>query len=381
MKTFDQLIDVWFNLKWVNALKETFSILMPLLSVIGFIVIGVKWSSINNQWIDSSWLWISTFLPYIYFGLLTKTYSKQFNFQTISSDLLIILSLLINWLVFKHEPTLNLLFIKTGIVLLIIRALAIIDSIIQKVNMKLILPSINHVVRNIAMIFSSIGLILLLSFLIDFILTKWGIPITAFYQLVVTQSSSLIALVLITLLSQYIWYKGFHGFGSVWAMLMCLWLPMIWHQLELFVTGGELQTIMPNAIIWVYAMIGGSGSTFALIIALKLKKGAPHITNDSIKAALFNINESILYGYPLVLNPQTFIPFMLVPVVNVIIAWLLFSYQLIHPAVTILTGVEPIGLNVFILTLGDVRSVLWLLALIILNIILWWPFINKETSN
>lgn len=380
MKTIDQLIDVWFNLKWLNALKETFSILMPLLSVFSFLIVGIKWTHISTEWWNEGWLWVIVFLPYLYIGILTKTYSKLLNFQTISTDLLIILSLLFNWIAFKQSPTHSLLFIKTFIILILLKGLSGIDMAIRHINIKQILPSISAVLRSVTMIFVSVIAVMITSQLVHAGMTYWLSAINAFDHFIVSSSSSLVALIIITLISQYIWYKGYHGFGTIWAMMMCLWLPMIWTQLELFVFNEPLQTVMPNAVIWVFAMIGGSGSTFALIFVLKLKKVATYIIDDSLKSGIFNINESILYGYPIVQNEKIIIPFTLIPVVNVIIAWLLFSNHLMNPAVLILTGIEPLGLNVFLLTLGDFRSVLWLLALIIINIGLWWPFIRQEAS-
>lgn len=380
MKKFDELLDVWFNLKWVNALKEAFSMLMPLLSVVSFLVVGIKWTHLTNSWWNEGWLWITAFLPYLYIGMLTKAYSKQLNFQTISTDLLIILSLLFNWVAFKQSPNLNLLFIKTVILLTMLRGLSFIDMGIRRLNIKQILPSVSVVLRSVCMIFVSIIIIMLVSLMIHTGMIKWLTELTAFDQFIVTTSSSLIALIIISLLSQYIWYKGYHGFGTVWAMMMCLWLPLIWHQVELFAFNQPLQTVMPNAVIWVFAMIGGSGSTFALILVLKLKKVTTYIINDSLKSGFFNINESVLYGYPTVQNKKIIIPFMFVPVLNVVVAWLLFSNHLMNPAVLILTGIEPLGINVFLLTLGDIRSVVWLLAMIIMNMILWWPFIRQEAS-
>ncbi|MFX5793292.1 PTS transporter subunit EIIC, partial [Acinetobacter baumannii] len=73
-----------------------------------------------------------------------------------------------------------------------------------------------------------------------------------------------------------------------------------------------------------FARMGGSGGTLSLILALLLSSSTLRGRTMALMVmlpALFNVNEPLLFGLPLVLNPVYAIPFILAPVVQVLIAY------------------------------------------------------------
>ena len=78
------------------------------------------------------------------------------------------------------------------------------------------------------------------------------------------------------------------------------------------------------ALVDGFSNYGGSGCTLGLLIAIFIFSKARDqrdIAKLSIAPGLFNINESVVFGLPIVLNPIFIIPFLLVPIVNLIIGW------------------------------------------------------------
>lgn len=189
------------------------------------------------------------------------------------------------------------------------------------------------------------------------------------------------AMIIIMILMQLLWFFGLHGFSIVWGLIGMLWIPFFMQQLTLFTTTGDITAFAspsPNVITLIYGMIGGSGCTLGLIVAMLLlapKKSAERtIAKLSLVPGLFNINEPVIFGMPIVLNPLMFIPFICIPLVNIIIAYFAHILGYVSPIIASGSGAEPIFVNVFMLSGGKLSPVLLYGALFILDIILWIPF-------
>ncbi len=127
---------------------------------------------------------------------------------------------------------------------------------------------------------------------------------------------------------------------------------------------------------WSYVIaLGGGGATLGLCILLLKSKSAELRTLGklSIGPAMFNINEPIIFGAPMVLNPIMMIPFIFVPVINSIIAYGLMTFNLVGKGVieTPWTTPAPIGAA---LGCMDYRAGIMVIGLIILDMVLYYPF-------
>ena len=93
----------------------------------------------------------------------------------------------------------------------------------------------------------------------------------------------------------------------------------------------------------------------------------------SVVPAFFGINEPILFGLPIVLNPIFLIPFLLTHVVNIIIVYYAMSLNLVNKIVMSLSAQTPVGLSNVLGNL-DFRSLILLVITILVDIILYYPF-------
>lgn len=127
-----------------------------------------------------------------------------------------------------------------------------------------------------------------------------------------------------------------------------------------------------------FATFGGAGSTLSLVIAMLLFCKSQRIKNlgrMSLVPGIFNINEPILFGLPIVLNPSMIVPFILVPTVNIIISYFAMATNL----VPICSGVNipwttPLVISGFLATnwVGGILQGL----LLILGVFIYMPFIK-----
>lgn len=197
----------------------------------------------------------------------------------------------------------------------------------------------------------------------------------------------LLAIIIIMILMQLLWFFGLHGFSIIWGVVGIIWIPFFLQQIEDFSKVGvnAFANPSPNVIAFIYGMIGGSGCTLGLIIALLLfgKKGTStkNIAKISLIPGLFNINEPIIFGIPIVLNPMVFLPFVFIPIVNIIIAYIAHYTGLVYPLIANGSGAEPIFINVLLLSGWKMSPLVLYVSLLVLDIILWLPFAKLLTKD
>lgn len=210
-----------------------------------------------------------------------------------------------------------------------------------------------------------------------------------------SMGTGLVAMLVIMLVMQLLWFFGLHGFSIVWGIVGTVWIPFFLAQIDTFTQTGSAQVFIdspsPNVMALIYGMIGGSGSTLALVIVIFILAGKESyyrsIAKVAIVPSLFNINEPVIFGMPIVLNPLLFLPFVLTPLVNITIAYFVHANGLVAPIIAAGSGAEPVFFNVFVLSGGKLSPVILYLGLLILDMIIWAPFVQillkqeKEAEN
>ncbi|WP_246749680.1 EAL domain-containing protein, partial [Vibrio cholerae] len=129
-----------------------------------------------------------------------------------------------------------------------------------------------------------------------------------------------------------------------------------------------------------FVFIGGSGATFSLALAILLfgkQKNIRLLAIASLPIGLINVNEIFLFGLPLILNPRLFFPFLLAPMVNVMVSlWAVESGWVAYPSVSVPFN-SPIFLNAWIATSGDWNGLLLQLVNIVLGCLLYLPSVLR----
>lgn len=213
--------------------------------------------------------------------------------------------------------------------------------------------------------------------------TPWGSFAEMVYTLVATPlmnvGGSIWSLVLIVLVQMLLWFFGIHGSLVVGTVISAVYMPMALENMELFAAGtpaAELPHILGNTFYSLYAGIGGAGGTLSLLIVMFLfakSKQNKELAKLAGIPGLFTINEPIVFGYPLIMNPIMAIPFIITPIVQILIPYFATSMGLIPP----LTGVQvPFGVPVIV---GGFMAGGWTAALmqiidIAVGCLIWFPF-------
>ena len=128
----------------------------------------------------------------------------------------------------------------------------------------------------------------------------------------------------ITTLIHLLWTCGLHGANIVLGIAdPALYVLMDQNRMA-FEQGQALPNVVTKQFFDIFQSMGGSGTTFSLAIMLLLwskSKQLKEIGKLSLGPALFNINEPILFGLPIVMNPLLIIPFILSPLAAVTITY------------------------------------------------------------
>ena len=129
--------------------------------------------------------------------------------------------------------------------------------------------------------------------------------------------------------------------------------------------------------------MGGVGTTLGLTLAM-VRSDNTHVKSIgklSLLPAIFNINEPIMFGTPIVMNPLLFVPFIMVPIINGTIAWFATKYGLVSKIVTLVPWTTPGPLAALLATNLDISAAILSLALVLLSYFIYTPFLKLYTRS
>ena len=135
------------------------------------------------------------------------------------------------------------------------------------------------------------------------------------------------------------WFVGIHGPSIVEPAVTAIYIANVEANLLLFQNGQHATNVLTHGTSYFVATIGGTGATLMLTVMFAFmakSKQLKALGKTSIIPVACAVNEPILFGAPIVLNPIFFVPFILTPIANV---WIFKFF------------IENLGMNGFVYTL------------------------------
>lgn len=195
----------------------------------------------------------------------------------------------------------------------------------------------------------------------------------------VSASNSYWAALGMILLMLILWSIGIHGMNVVSSVAYPFWMTQLAENADAVKAGTEATGIVTEPFFHMFTHVGGSGATLGLVIFMLFSASVQlkQVGKTAIIPSLFNINEPVIFGLPIVLNPILIIPFVLGPAVIVTINYILFATGILPPVVIQPPFTVPIFFGGFIATGGS-----WLAGLVqIMNVVIatliYYPFFKK----
>lgn len=197
-------------------------------------------------------------------------------------------------------------------------------------------------------------------------------------------SSTLPAAIVVAFLNQLLWFFGLHGTNILGAIIEPIYIPLVVENGDLFAKGMsafDVPHIVTKPFLDSFVFLGGSGATLALLIAIfivvRREKKHPYreVAKVSAPSSIFNINEPVIFGLPIVLNPIMLVPFIVIPVILTVITYLSMRFGIVPRTVALVPWSTPPILSGFLVTGGNWRGIVLQLFNLVIAIAIYIPFV------
>ena len=191
------------------------------------------------------------------------------------------------------------------------------------------------------------------------------------------------SVIVLAFICQILWAMGIHGPNTIAAVRDTMFAEAVnsnvLYAAQHGTAWGAPFPVTFNGLFDAFGAYGGSGATLGLVIALILfskAKDQKSIAKLSLAPGIFNINEMVIFGLPIILNPIYIIPFVLAPIVNIIIGYSATCiFKIIPPVAYGVPWTTPGPLIPFLGTGGNVLALLIGVLCLAVSVLIYAPFV------
>lgn len=259
-------------------------------------------------------------------------------------------------------------------------------------------PNISQVFKDIFPLSAVIIIIYALDLLSRaFIHTNVANAVLKIFEPLFTAADGWIGVTLIFGAFAFFWFVGIHGPSIVEPAIAAITYANLETNLNLIQAGEHADKIITPGTQMFVATMGGTGATLVvpfMFMWLTKSKRNKAIGRASVVPTFFGVNEPILFGAPLVLNPVFFIPFIFAPILNIWIFKFFVDVLKMNSFSIFLPWTTPGPLGIVMGTGLTFWSFVLAIVLIVVDVMIYYPFLkvydeqvleeergNKEVSN
>ena len=390
--------------KHINGIRRAFVMMMPLL-MIGSIFLmisafplpayqkfmtntfGADWKSVVDIPVSATFSLVGVYVAF----LVAQQLAKQFQLDSVAVGLLSLASFLILTPLAKVEGmgsvlSFNWLGSKGMFIAMVI---GIITANIFRffVNRKILIKMPDGVPPEViksfeALIPGTVILALALLLRIAMMSTEYGTIHDFVYKVLAMPLRALGTSFFGSLLTVFsisiLWSVGINSGSMVNGFVRPFWLENQVENINALKEGLPLPHVITEQffdMIW----MGGAGATLSLLLAIALFAKSKHIKSVGAISAvpgIFNINEPILFGMPIILNPIMLIPFNIIPLVFVTTQYVAMTIGLVsRPLGVAFPWPTPAIISGF-LTVGDMSGAIIQIVNLIIGALIYLPFLR-----
>ena len=174
--------------------------------------------------------------------------------------------------------------------------------------------------------------------------------------------------------SNILWLFGINGSSIIFPIVFTLGVTNSGLNADLVNAGKAAENVM-NLQMYRYAVLGGGGNTLGLVLLMCFShvKHLRTIGKLSVVPGICGINEPVIFGGPIVLNPILAIPFVLMPCISIYLGYLAQSLGWVSMGYIVDPSFTPFFAQGFLSAL-DFRNVIFMCVLIAISIVVYYPF-------
>lgn len=375
------------NNKYLTSIRDGLSFTVP------FTIVGSIFMIIGNFPING---WMKFVKPYeaalnsvvnVSFGMLGLiaaagigyALAKSFDVDLFSNTIITIIAFLLATLDDKFQVSvanLSATGMFTGILVAILTTSII--RFTKRYNLQIKLP--DSVPPAVAQSFISLipaGITLTTVWIIRVVL---NIDVNNLLQLIfkpfIIGLNTIPGLLIYTFLALALWMVGIHGPNVLGGIVTPIFLSNIAANVAAFQAGKPIPFEVADGFWTLFQNVGGSGCTIGLVIAMLFAKSKTYkdLSRLSIGPAIFCINEPIIFGFPIVMNPLMAIPFIGTPMILGAMTVVLMRLGIVGRIVTEVPWTTPPIIGPYLATNGNIGAAIWSVCTIIISCAIYYPF-------
>jgi PTS system cellobiose-specific IIC component len=207
-----------------------------------------------------------------------------------------------------------------------------------------------------------------------------GVDINAIVQTVfsplVFALNTLPGILVYAFLVTLLWSVGINGDNAMDAIVAPIFLQYLTANVTAMTQGEPLPYVTAYGFFTAFVNVGGTGATLALALIMLTSKepGFRKISRLSLPTQIFQINEPIFFGFPIVLNPIFMVPYILNALILTASTYLLMSWDLLNKPFVNVPWTTPPIIGHYLVTGGDWRAALWGALSILIAMFIYFPF-------
>ena len=189
--------------------------------------------------------------------------------------------------------------------------------------------------------------------------------------------------ILFHLMANILWFFGIHGSNVLESVNQNVFVPAIEINQQLVNVGQQPTEIFSKTFFDVFVIMGGSGATICLLLAILLfskRRSSKNIAKFASIPMIFNINEMMIFGLPICYNSIFLVPFLLVPIVLIIISYAAMQLGLVPIPVNAVEWTTPVFLGGYIAT-GSIAGSILQFVNIIIGVLIYLPFVKMYDKD
>ncbi len=181
--------------------------------------------------------------------------------------------------------------------------------------------------------------------------------------------------------SNILWLFGINGSSIIFPIVFAVGLQNTGLNAEL-VNAGQAPTHIMNLQMYRYAVLGGGGNTLGLVLLMCFSK-VDHLKTIgrlSVIPGICGINEPVIFGGPIVLNPILALPFVIMPCISIGLGALVQSLGWVTCGYIVDPSFTPFFAQGFLSAL-DFRNIIFMFVLLAMSMAVYYPFFKVYERN
>ncbi|MGG5315129.1 lactose-specific PTS transporter subunit EIIC [Enterococcus sp. AZ072] len=204
------------------------------------------------------------------------------------------------------------------------------------------------------------------------------------FQPIFSAADGYLGLALIFGAMAFFWFVGIHGPSIVEPAVSAIYITNVELNMHLYQAGEHAPNILSQGTQYFVATLGGTGATLVITLMfafLARSKQLKTIGRASSIPVLFGVNEPMLFGAPIVLNPIFFIPFIAAPIVNVWLFKFFVDFLGMNGFIYNLPWTTPGPLGLIMGTGFAGLAIVLMAVLLVVDFLIYFPFFKAYDNE